>query len=95
MSTTTQATAVTTIKHFINGAETTGDSSNTQPVYNPATGEVTANLALASARDLEATVVAARAAADSWGTPPSPSAPPCSLSSANCWPPTPTSWPAS
>ena len=67
MSTTTQATAVTTINHFINGTETAGEGGNTQPVYNPATGEVTANLALASAADLQATVAAARTAADTWG----------------------------
>ena len=67
MSTTTQATSVTTIKHYINGEETTGQGTSTQPVYNPATGEITANLALASAEDLRSTVAAARAAADSWG----------------------------
>ncbi|QXQ10854.1 CoA-acylating methylmalonate-semialdehyde dehydrogenase [Paeniglutamicibacter sp. Y32M11] len=67
MSTTTQATSVTTIQHVINGLETSGEGTTTQPVYNPATGEITANLALASAADVEATVAAARTAADSWG----------------------------
>lgn len=67
MSITTQATSVTTIQHVINGRETSGEGTTTQPVYNPATGEITANLALASAADVEATVAAARTAADSWG----------------------------
>ncbi|NKG21611.1 CoA-acylating methylmalonate-semialdehyde dehydrogenase [Paeniglutamicibacter terrestris] len=67
MSITTQATSVTTIQHVINGLETSGEGTTTQPVYNPATGEITANLALASAADVEATVAAARTAADSWG----------------------------
>ena len=63
MSTTT----VTTISHFINGAETAGEGTRTQPVYNPATGAVSAELRLANRADLDATVAAARAAADSWG----------------------------
>ncbi|MBM6622044.1 CoA-acylating methylmalonate-semialdehyde dehydrogenase [Micrococcaceae bacterium RIT802] len=67
MSVTTEATTVTTIKHFINGTETAGDGTGTQPVYNPATGEVTANLSLASDADLQAAVAAARTAADAWG----------------------------
>ena len=63
MSTTT----VTTISHFINGAETAGEGTRTQPVYNPATGAVSAELRLANREDLDTTVAAARAAADSWG----------------------------
>jgi malonate-semialdehyde dehydrogenase (acetylating)/methylmalonate-semialdehyde dehydrogenase len=42
MSTTT---TLTTIHHFINGAETTGEGDRTQPVYNPATGQVRLNCA--------------------------------------------------
>ena len=64
MSTTT---VTTTINHFINGAETAGDGTRTQPVYNPATGAVSAELRLANRADLDNTVAAARAAADSWG----------------------------
>lgn len=65
MSTTT---TLTTIHHFINGAETTGEGDRTQPVYNPpATGQVSAELRLANEADLNATVAAARKAADSWG----------------------------
>ncbi|MBN9130989.1 MAG: CoA-acylating methylmalonate-semialdehyde dehydrogenase [Paenarthrobacter ureafaciens] len=65
MSTTT--TTLTTINHFINGAESAGEGDRTQPVYNPATGQVTAELRLANENDLNTTVAAARKAADSWG----------------------------
>ncbi|WP_343319388.1 CoA-acylating methylmalonate-semialdehyde dehydrogenase [Arthrobacter sp. TMP15] len=56
-----------TIMHFINGAETVGSGSRTQPVYNPATGAERAQLRLANKEDLDAAVAAARKAADSWG----------------------------
>ncbi|HAG58962.1 MAG TPA: methylmalonate-semialdehyde dehydrogenase (CoA acylating), partial [Arthrobacter bacterium] len=56
-----------TIKHFINGAETAGEGDRTQPVYNPATGAVSAELRLANRADLDAAVAAAKAAAVSWG----------------------------
>src|SRR6476659_2720355 len=63
----TTVTATKTIHHFINGAESAGEGSRTQPVYNPATGAVSAELRLANRADLETTVAAARKAADSWG----------------------------
>ncbi|MFF2299592.1 methylmalonate-semialdehyde dehydrogenase (CoA acylating), partial [Arthrobacter sp. NPDC058127] len=53
MSTTT---TLTTIKHFINGVETPGAGDRSQPVYNPATGAVSAQLRLANRADLDATV---------------------------------------
>ncbi|GAA3699709.1 CoA-acylating methylmalonate-semialdehyde dehydrogenase [Zhihengliuella alba] len=56
----------TSIKHFINGQETPGSGGATQPVYNPATGQVSAELHLAGQEDLDATVAAARTAADAW-----------------------------
>ena len=65
--TTTTHQSTTTIHHFINGAETAGEGDRTAPVYNPATGAVSAELRLANRADLDATVAAARAAADSWG----------------------------
>ncbi|WP_460455318.1 aldehyde dehydrogenase family protein, partial [Arthrobacter bambusae] len=64
MSTTT---TLTTIKHFINGVETAGAGDRSQPVYNPATGTVSAQLRLANRADLDATVAAAKAAAAKWG----------------------------
>ncbi|MGK3958604.1 aldehyde dehydrogenase family protein, partial [Arthrobacter sp. R4] len=65
--TTSTTTTLTRISHFINGAETIGEGDRTQPVYNPATGAVSGELRLASRADLDATVAAARAAADTWG----------------------------
>ncbi|MBG6085266.1 CoA-acylating methylmalonate-semialdehyde dehydrogenase [Zhihengliuella flava] len=56
----------TSINHYINGAETAGEGTETQPVYNPATGQVTGQLQLANEADLNAAVAAARTAADSW-----------------------------
>ncbi len=60
------ATEVTEIFHYINGQATAGTGTQTQPVYNPATGEVTGQLHLASTDDLNETVAAAKAAAESW-----------------------------
>lgn len=64
MSTTT---TLTTIKHFINGAESAGTGGATQPVYNPATGAVSAQLHLAGREDLDHTVAVAKAASEVWG----------------------------
>jgi malonate-semialdehyde dehydrogenase (acetylating) / methylmalonate-semialdehyde dehydrogenase len=58
---------ITTIKHFINGTETAGEGEHTQPVYNPATGEITRELQLASRDDLDRAVAIAKKAAGSWG----------------------------
>ncbi|MFJ5694899.1 CoA-acylating methylmalonate-semialdehyde dehydrogenase [Arthrobacter sp. NPDC093125] len=65
MTTTTEGT--TTINHFINGVETAGEGDRTTNVYNPATGAVSGELRLANRADLDNTVAAARAAADTWG----------------------------
>ncbi len=45
-----------TIGHFIDGKQTTGNSAEFQDVFNPATGEVQARVALATKADLEAAV---------------------------------------
>ncbi|MFE4544115.1 CoA-acylating methylmalonate-semialdehyde dehydrogenase [Arthrobacter sp. NPDC056727] len=58
---------MTFINHFISGSEVAGSGTDTKPVYNPATGAVTAELRLANRADLEATVAAAKAAALTWG----------------------------
>ena len=55
-----------TIGHFINGVETSGNSAEFQDVFNPATGEVQARVALATAADLDAAVAAAAAAQPAW-----------------------------
>ena len=41
------------IYHFVNGKEFKGTSQRTADVYNPATGEVTAKVYLASRKDLD------------------------------------------
>jgi malonate-semialdehyde dehydrogenase (acetylating)/methylmalonate-semialdehyde dehydrogenase len=46
---------MTIINHFISGAETAGSGTGTKPVYNPATGAVTAELRLANRDDLDTT----------------------------------------
>jgi malonate-semialdehyde dehydrogenase (acetylating)/methylmalonate-semialdehyde dehydrogenase len=55
-----------TIGHFIDGAETTGNSAEFQDVFNPATGEVQARVALATQADLDAAVASAAAAQPKW-----------------------------
>jgi malonate-semialdehyde dehydrogenase (acetylating) / methylmalonate-semialdehyde dehydrogenase len=55
-----------TLHHYINGATTAGTSTRTSPVYNPATGEVTKNVALASTADVDTAVAAAAAAFPAW-----------------------------
>ncbi|MBB3331277.1 malonate-semialdehyde dehydrogenase (acetylating)/methylmalonate-semialdehyde dehydrogenase [Halomonas campaniensis] len=60
-----------TIQHYINGQMSTGESGQSQEVYNPATGQVTGRVALASGRDVDAAVAAAAAAFPAWAdTPP-------------------------
>ncbi|UBU47504.1 CoA-acylating methylmalonate-semialdehyde dehydrogenase [Cobetia amphilecti] len=64
-------TATNAIHHFINGQVTRGDSSATQDVFNPATGKVTGQVALARNSDVDAAVAAADAAFPAWAdTPP-------------------------
>ncbi|NVN56250.1 CoA-acylating methylmalonate-semialdehyde dehydrogenase [bacterium Scap17] len=64
-------TAANPIQHFINGQVTRGDSSATQDVFNPATGKVTGQVALAGNSDVDAAVAAADAAFPAWAdTPP-------------------------
>ena len=60
-----------TINHFIGGKEVAGTSGRTADVFNPATGEVQAKVALASKAELDAAVKVAAAAFPGWaGTPP-------------------------
>ncbi|WP_271593280.1 CoA-acylating methylmalonate-semialdehyde dehydrogenase [Bradyrhizobium sp. CCBAU 65884] len=60
-----------TIRNFINGEMVQGRSGRTSPVFNPATGQQSGTLALASADDVRAAVGAARAAFPAWAaTPP-------------------------
>ena len=59
-----------TVGHIING-ELREDTGRTQPVYNPSTGEVSKQVALASKATVEAAIAAAQAAFPAWrDTPP-------------------------
>ncbi len=55
------------IGHWINGKRVAGTSGRFADVFNPATGEVQAKLALASKAELDAAVAAAAAAQPAWG----------------------------
>ena len=44
------------VQHFIDGSAFAGESKRRGDVFNPATGEVDAQVALASASDLDAAV---------------------------------------
>ena len=55
-----------TIQHWIAGSETTGASTRFGPVYNPATGEQQAQVALATPADVDAAVAVAAKAFDAW-----------------------------
>jgi len=55
-----------TINHFINGRSVTGTSAITSPVYNPATGQVQANLEHGDAAILAEAVAVAKAAQPAW-----------------------------
>lgn len=56
----------TQIPHFINGQRTTAGSTRTADVLNPSTGEVQAQVVLASAADVDAAVAGAAAAQKEW-----------------------------
>jgi len=59
------------IPHFIDGQRNAGGSARSQAVFNPATGAVTGQVALASSADVDAAVAAAQAAFPAWAdTPP-------------------------
>ncbi|HEU5144914.1 MAG TPA: aldehyde dehydrogenase family protein, partial [Dermatophilaceae bacterium] len=54
------------IDHWISGARTPGSSGRTSPVFNPATGEQTGEVALASASEVDSAVKTAVEAAEAW-----------------------------
>jgi malonate-semialdehyde dehydrogenase (acetylating)/methylmalonate-semialdehyde dehydrogenase len=60
-----------TINHFVGGKEVAGNSGRFGDVFNPATGEVQAKVALASRAEVDAAVKVAAEAFPKWsGTPP-------------------------
>ncbi|MDB5763877.1 MAG: CoA-acylating methylmalonate-semialdehyde dehydrogenase [Herminiimonas sp.] len=58
--------SVTRIDHYINGRVVGSTSGRQQDVFNPATGAVTARVALGSAEEVNAAVAAASTAAPAW-----------------------------
>ena len=57
---------MSSIDHWINGRLVASESGRTSPVYNPATGEVTAHVGLASLAEVDAAVTAAKNAFPAW-----------------------------
>ena len=66
MGATEAFTATTDVGHHINGRAVAGASGRRQPVYNPATGAVTRQVALASEAEVNAAVAAGVAAFPAW-----------------------------
>jgi malonate-semialdehyde dehydrogenase (acetylating)/methylmalonate-semialdehyde dehydrogenase len=59
-----------TLGHFINGLDV-ADDNRPEPIYNPATGELTKRVAMASKTTVEEAITAAEAAFPAWrDTPP-------------------------
>jgi len=59
------------IPHFVGGQRLTPESGRLAPVYNPATGQVASEVALASAAETQAAIAVAAAAYPAWAaTPP-------------------------
>src|SRR5947209_11384012 len=62
------ATAITTLKNFIDGEFVDPADGQTEPILNPATGEAIAEAPMSSPADVDRAVKAARAAWDGWAT---------------------------
>jgi malonate-semialdehyde dehydrogenase (acetylating)/methylmalonate-semialdehyde dehydrogenase len=58
------------IEHFVNGKKFLGDSKRTSKVFNPATGEQSAEVKLASTKDMDKAIEAAKNAFTSWSKKP-------------------------
>lgn len=64
------ARAVPAVGHFIGGRLCAGTSGRSGTVFNPATGQVTANVSFASQQETHAAIQAARAALSAWSETP-------------------------
>jgi betaine-aldehyde dehydrogenase len=62
------ATAITTLKNFIDGEFVDPADGQTEPILSPATGEAIAEAPMSSPADVDRAVKAARAAWDGWAT---------------------------
>jgi malonate-semialdehyde dehydrogenase (acetylating)/methylmalonate-semialdehyde dehydrogenase len=58
--------ALSTVPHFIDGTESPSTSGRTAPVYDPALGTVSKNVALADQAEIDAAVASAHAAFPAW-----------------------------
>ena len=58
------------IEHFINGKKFSGDSKRTSKIFNPATGEQSANVKLASTADVNKAVQIAKKSFEDWSVKP-------------------------
>ena len=59
-----------TIEHFVGGKSFSGDSKRTSKVFNPATGEQSAEVKLASTNDVNRAVANAKKAFEDWANKP-------------------------
>ena len=59
-----------TIQHFVNGKKFSGESKRASKVFNPATGEQTAEVKLATTKDVNDAVDNAKKAFESWSNKP-------------------------
>ena len=60
-----------TIEHFVEGKSFSGNSKRTGKVFNPATGEQSAEVKLASTKDVNLAIQSAKKAFEPWAnTPP-------------------------
>ena len=59
-------TELKTIGHWIGGQPVAGDSGRSGPVYNPATGEQTGEVAFASTEEIDRAVATAKEALAQW-----------------------------
>ena len=55
-----------TIEHYVDGSGFSGSSTKTQPVFNPATGEISLTVRLATTGDVEKAVASAQKAWPAW-----------------------------
>ncbi|UYO37087.1 CoA-acylating methylmalonate-semialdehyde dehydrogenase [Bacillus zhangzhouensis] len=65
-------TTVKTLKNYIGGEWVNAETSHTEPVYNPATGKIIAEVPLSTKEDVEQAVQAAKEAFSSWSKTPVP-----------------------
>ena len=66
MTTTDVAAGLRNVNHWIGGQQRASDSGRSSAVWNPATGEVQAAVALASAEEVDQAVATARSAFPDW-----------------------------